>query len=74
MPVQIARDPFARTTLMRRKVVVHTGGCTWCGSRRQHKGKTTLLLFQYFTETDGGREHAHTGAFCCKSCHDSYHA
>ena len=72
MHVQISRDPFARTTLMRRKVVGHDG-CSWCGGRRQHKGNATWLLFQYFTETDGGREHTHTGTFCCKSCHDAYH-
>ena len=72
MHVQISRDPFARTTLMRRKVVSHAG-CSWCGSNRSWKGKTTWVLFQYSTETDGGRTHVHKGLFCSKSCHDAYH-
>jgi hypothetical protein len=63
----ISRDPFARTELHRQSVEV-SGGCDWCG--QQHKsGK----LFQYRTESDGGRENRHTGLFCSKSCHDAYH-
>lgn len=71
MPTQISRDPFARTTLERE--IVHHGnstGCDWCGSFRRD-GES---LFRYRTASDGGRDSAHRGLFCCKSCHDCYHA
>ena len=73
MSALINRDPFARTELHRSKVVQHTG-CDWCGSARYWKGNKTWLLFKYRTESDGGRSYEHKGAFCCKSCHDSYHS
>jgi hypothetical protein len=68
----VSRDPFARSELHRSKAVGH-GGCDWCGGFRQHKGKTTWLLFKYRTESDGGRVNEHKGVFCSKSCHDAYH-
>jgi hypothetical protein len=69
----INRDPFARTELHRRVVNSHTFmqiECSWCGQPRLGKPKT---LFQFYTETDAGRQHVHKGLFCSKSCHDSYH-
>ena len=82
--LQVSRDPFARTTLVRRTITGHTvdlpGGfgdhlysCDWCGNvRRTRKGRPTA--YRYATETDGGRTHEHKGTFCCKGCHDAYHS
>lgn len=66
----VSRDPFARTTLYRLRVY---GGrrCDWCGqAKRPPSGRP--YLYQYSTESDGGRSHVHRGLFCDKSCHDSY--
>jgi hypothetical protein len=80
---QVSRDPYARTTLMRRTVTGYSvdtvGGfgsrlysCDWCGTTRHTKnGKPTA--YRYETHSDGGRVHEHKGTFCSKSCHDSYH-
>jgi hypothetical protein len=64
----ISRDPFARQEL-HRVLVETTKGCDWCGGKRRSGKK----LFQYQTETDGGRTNPHKGLFCDKDCHDSYH-
>lgn len=64
----ISRDPFARTELHRDTVDTRSG-CTECGSKRK-SGR----LFQYSTESDGGRKDTHKGLFCSKPCHDSYHS
>lgn len=68
--VLIKRDPLARQEL--HKEIIDASGCTcsWCGSNRED-GK----LYVYYTERDGIRPNrrTHNGAFCCKSCHDSYH-
>jgi hypothetical protein len=68
----INRNPFARTELHRKTVQLEIGSgqtCGWCGFVRDG-GK----LYRYYTETDGGRTNDHSGLFCCKSCHDSYHS
>jgi len=64
----INRDPFARTELHRIQVHPNGATCSWCGGLNR-RGK----LYQYRTESDDGRTSAHTGKFCCKDCHDSYH-
>jgi hypothetical protein len=71
---QISRDPFARETLVRR-VSDHQIKCTECGNTRMHKGKVAYA-FEYGTERDSisGGVNWHLGAFCSKSCHDSYHS
>ena len=79
MTTQISRDPFARTTLVRRIYTDDLVGakCDWCGNpRKGHKGYLAHL-FQYGTENDGINQsyigpHWHKGLFCSKSCHDSY--
>ncbi len=65
----ISRDPFARTEVSREIVLPSCGqDCQWCGGLNK-RGK----LFRYITESDGGRSYPHTGLFCSKPCHDSYH-
>lgn len=71
--VQISRDPFARTTLYRQLCFASPTGCSWCGSFRQRRGRQLPHLFEYVTESDGGSKSYHTGKFCSKSCHDTYH-
>ena len=80
--VGISRDPFARHDIVRRVVQTHAS-CTWCGGKRTVGSNTparrvTLGLYEYGTERDdrpGERNvNWHTGLFCCKSCHDSYHS
>jgi hypothetical protein len=73
---QLARDPFARTTLVRMIVrpLAHGQTCSWCGNvRHMRRGRT--YLYRYGTEPDAirPRTHWHDGAFCSKSCHDAYH-
>lgn len=67
--VQIKRDPFARTTLVRRTIVGNY--CYWCGQERPGRGR--LRLFEYGTQDDMNRTDFHKGKFCSKACHDCYH-
>jgi hypothetical protein len=67
-PVQIERDPFARTTLTRQTVPADGETCAWCGGVRPN-----ARLYAFVTEHDGGRKAAHRGRFCSRSCHDAYH-
>lgn len=67
----ISRDPFARTELHRTVIDQTTinHACDWCGQRpKAHR------LFQYYTESDGGRRFYEKGHFCCKPCRDAYHS
>lgn len=79
MATQISHDPFARQSLMRetvdRRPYCGGRGCRWCGNWRHRAGKPMVgLLFRYGTERDDrGGINWHTGEFCSKSCHDSYH-
>jgi hypothetical protein len=70
MYAQINRDPFSRTTLMRRverdPYALHRG-CTWCGQLNRHGS-----LFRYWTETDGGRNLGEGNPFCSISCKRSF--
>ena len=70
----ISRDPFARTELHRQNVYVSAdASCAWCGRvRATCKGRQ--YLYQYRTESDGGRVSPHGRLFCDKSCHDSYYS
>jgi hypothetical protein len=70
MATSVSRDPFARTTLVRR-LVETSQSCSWCGQKRRGSGK----LFEYGTERDGiyTRPAWHKGLFCGKSCHNDYH-
>ena len=68
--VQIARDPFARASLMRRVEKAYHG-CAWCGQRRKNN-----KLFQYGWETDswsGLGPRWEPKMFCSKDCHDTYY-
>ena len=73
---QLARDPFARTTLVRATMQQLVGGqtCSWCGGLR-HTRAGRAYLYRYGTEPDAIHRRIawHDGAFCSKSCHDSYH-
>jgi hypothetical protein len=71
----LARDPFARTTLVRDTIQL-TGNqsCDFCG------GGTTLrrripFLFRFGTAPAAihSRVTSHQGAFCSRSCHDAHH-
>jgi hypothetical protein len=72
--VELSHDPFARVCLVR-KTELTSGGCTWCGGSRYRADKPREALFVYGTERDDrpGRPDWHSGFFCNKSCHDSYH-
>ena len=59
----VARDPFARTELIRRSQ--GQGECTWCGSRRR--------VFTYEVESDGGRRFGESKSFCNLGCYHSFH-
>lgn len=74
---QLARDPFARRTLMREVVRPLAPGqtCAWCGNVRLSRRSRTPFLYRYGTEPDAVRPRMqwHDGAFCSKFCHDTYH-
>jgi len=73
----IARDPFARSTLVRETIQPLAGNqsCDFCGgggtSRRRRP-----FLYRFGAEADAihPRVAWHRGAFCSRSCHDAYHA
>jgi hypothetical protein len=74
---QLARDPFARTTLLRAVIRPRASGqtCSWCGNVRSSRQCREPFLYRYGTEPDSIRPRVswHDGAFCSKSCHDAYH-
>jgi hypothetical protein len=74
---QLARDPFARTTLVRVIVCPLASGqtCSWCSNVRVSRRCRTPFLYRYGTEPDAIRPRVqwHDGAFCSKSCQDAYH-
>ena len=63
-PVQIARDPFARASLMRIRVE-GVDVCAWCGQPAR---------FVYWWESDGSRPFVpeHRPAFCGVDCYRAY--
>jgi hypothetical protein len=73
----IARDPFARHSLVRAVIRPLAPGqtCSWCGGVRISRRSRTTSLYRYGTELDAIhlRLAWHVGAFCAKSCHDAYH-
>lgn len=67
-PVQVARDSFARASLMRRLVATPIHNCRWCGG----KGR-----FDYAWEQDGintASRMSWSGPFCSISCFKSYNS
>jgi hypothetical protein len=74
---QIARNPFARNTLVReivRPLRSHET-CAFCGGVRTTPRRGAPFLYRYGTEPDAIRSRItwHDGTFCSKSCHDAYH-
>ena len=59
----IARDPFARTETVRRRLPCDSE-CSWCGN---------VARFEYGTETDGGRRFTDGKYFCSASCRRDYY-
>jgi hypothetical protein len=73
---RVWRNPFAREEVHATREyaagVGHKHTCDNCGSEKTTKsGKK--YQYKFHTETDGGRKMEHTGKFCSKGCHDSYH-
>jgi hypothetical protein len=66
--IQIARDPFARSTLMRELVPkVERNPCVWCGQPAK---------FIYRWESDSVHVRFYTGyskQFCSRGCFDIYY-
>jgi hypothetical protein len=63
----ISRNPFTRTSIVRRTVRSSYSICLWCGSRGT-RGK----LYAYGEESDYGRTRWEMNLFCSKFCHDHY--
>ncbi len=77
MATQIARDPFARASLMRETIRVQEDGqtCTWCGNVSHPRASVSRRLFRYFWEDDSGRGqtgHNIDKLFCSVSCFRTY--
>ena len=70
----IARDPFARTTLVRDTIqpLVGNHACDFCGGVGTSRRRPRLYIFG--TEPDAIHPPVawHRGAFCSRSCHDAY--
>jgi hypothetical protein len=66
----IARDPFARHSLIRAVIRPLAPGqtCSWCGGVRISRRSRTASLYRYGTEPDAvhPRLALHVGAFCAK--------
>ena len=72
MAFTVSHDAFARTSLVRQNV--GPCECSWCGGHRYDKHGNFAGAFVYGTRPDdSGRVNWHKGAFCSKSCHDTYH-
>lgn len=72
--IHVERDSFARETLTKRRTYYGiAGGCKWCGGLRTSRhAKPRPYLFQFRTESDGGRNTELTGLFCSRSCLKAY--
>lgn len=72
----IARDPFARTTLVREAIQPLAGNrtCDFCGGGTSRR-RNAPFLFRFGTQPDAVHPRVawHRGAFCSRSCHDAYH-
>jgi len=62
---ELRRDPFARTTEVRKQE--EHGDCAWCGGTNRH-GK----VYRYGTMADSGRIEWSKVTFCGKGCRDAY--
>jgi hypothetical protein len=74
----IARDPFARTTIVRETIqpLVGNQSCDFCGGVETNRRRRDPFLYRFGTEPDAihPRVSWHRGSFCSRSCHDAYHA
>lgn len=69
MPTDIARDPFARETLVRiTEFAPKPSGCDWCGDvKKTRLGKP--FLFRYGVERDARPKPVwQEREFCCVEC------
>ena len=65
MTVQLSRDPFRRTTLVRQLVPKsERRECQFCGLSAR---------FRYGQSPDSGRTHIDKYQFCCIDCYKAYH-
>ena len=72
----IARDPFARTTLLRDTLQPNGNQCCdFCGGVGTTRRRRIYFLFRFGTAPDAVHPRVawHQGAFCSRSCHDAYH-
>jgi hypothetical protein len=73
----IARDRFARTTLVRETIqpLASNQCCDFCGGVAINRRRRVSCLYRFGTEADAihPRVAWHRGAFCSRSCHDAYH-
>lgn len=68
MAVQITRDPYSSTTLLRELIPVE--------DRRECPECTRTGRFRYYWQADGlrGNSDCHKGrGFCCRACWESHH-
>lgn len=71
---ELARDPFARTTVVRRLEAEGTAReCSWCGRIRRSSKGTPRPAFNYGTQHDGGRTEWSAKPFCSQDCSRVYH-
>lgn len=65
MTVQLSRDPFARTTLVRQLIPkAERKQCAFCGR---------VARFRYGQSPDSGRTYINPKQFCSLSCSRAYH-
>lgn len=63
----VARDPFARTELIRRSYSGNSRHeCAWCGNK--HK-----VMYTYKVESDGGTRCGESKQVCNLSCYKAYY-
>lgn len=76
--VVVSHDGAARQETVRRLADRNGKNCSWCGGYRWVTATETYYpspkLFEFGTRPDdSNRTNWHSGLFCSKSCHDSYH-
>jgi len=72
---ELKRDPFARTTVVRRPDTAGQGAreCACCGAIRRSAGGRPLLAWNYGTRHDGGRTEWSRSPFCGRDCSRTFH-
>lgn len=71
----VKRDPFARQTLLARRIKNPGTTCHFCGGVRFNAQSRTNWLYQFYIEDDQGSSYSGDieHLFCDRKCMEAYH-